>query len=185
MNTKVVLKHAKALIHIAYVLIVNAKVLMHNTIMLTSNTIVLMQNTIVLTRNTIVLTKNTIMLTQNRRTLRSFHYPSPTMRDALRVRIGSLLVALLVAQSIGAGDRAESVVKYRQSVMKAMAAHMTAISMVARQEIGNDRQLAAHAEAIHGLSVGLGEFFPAGTDATKVKSAARPKIWAPGLALVE
>jgi cytochrome c556 len=93
------------------------------------------------------------------------------------VRLGSLLMALLIAQAIGAGDRPEAVVKYRQSVMKAMAAHMTAISIVVRQEIANDRQLAAHAEAIHELSVELGEFFPAGTDAGKVKSAARPEIW--------
>jgi cytochrome c556 len=99
------------------------------------------------------------------------------MRDGLRVRAGSLLMVLLIARSIGAGDRPDAVVKYRQSVMKAMAAHMTAISMVVRQEIANDRQLAAHAEAIHGLSVDLGEFFPAGTDAAKVKSAARPEIW--------
>lgn len=162
----------------AKVLTRNIIVLTQNTIVLIKNTIVLIQNTIVLTRNTIVFTNNTIVLMKTRRTpLLSFHYPSPTMRDALRVRLGSLLMVLLIAQSIGAGDRPEAVVKYRQSVMKAMAAHMTAISMVARQEIANDRQLAAHAEAIHGLSLGLGELFPAGTDAAKVKSAARLEIW--------
>jgi cytochrome c556 len=73
-----------------------------------------------------------------------------------------------------AADSPNAVVKYRQTVMKSMGAHMTAMSLVVKREITPRTQLAAHAEAIHALSASIPEMFPA---PDKARSAARPELW--------
>jgi len=65
-------------------------------------------------------------------------------------------------------------VKYRQTVMKSMGAHMTAMSLVVKKEVAMRSQLGAHAEAIHALSATIPEMFPA---PDKVRSSAKPEIW--------
>jgi cytochrome c556 len=87
------------------------------------------------------------------------------------------LFSLLLSLPALAADNAGSVVKYRQSVMKAMGSHMTAIKLVVKGEVGDRSQLAAHAEALHGMSAGLAKFFPRGTGPDRVKSAAKAEIW--------
>ncbi|MFL6246083.1 MAG: c-type cytochrome [Thermoanaerobaculia bacterium] len=67
--------------------------------------------------------------------------------------------------------------KYRQTVMKAMGAHMSAMSLVVKKKVTRRTQLAAHAEAIRALSGDLPALFPAGTGAAKVKTAALPAVW--------
>ena len=67
--------------------------------------------------------------------------------------------------------------KYRQSVMKAMAAHMTAMSLVVKKQVSDRSQLAAHAAALRDLSGGLPKFFPRGTGSDKTKTAAKNEIW--------
>lgn len=88
-------------------------------------------------------------------------------------------IALVVLFSLPAlaADKPADVVKYRQSVMKAMASHMTAISLVAKRQISDRSQLAAHAEALHAMSAGLTGFFPKDSGPEKVKSEASPAIW--------
>ena len=51
---------------------------------------------------------------------------------------------------------------------------MAAMSLVVKGEVANRSQLAAHAAAIHAVSVGLVELFP---HLEKVKTAAKPEIW--------
>jgi cytochrome c556 len=89
------------------------------------------------------------------------------------------LLALLfvTAMSANAADDPASMVKYRQSVMKSMGAHMSAMSLVVKKQVGSRAQLAAHAEAIRGMSDGLAAFFPAGTGPERVKTSALPAIW--------
>ncbi len=92
----------------------------------------------------------------------------------------SLILSLLLALSAAstpAADQPNDIVKYRQSVMKSMGAHMSAMTLVAKKQISNRSQLAAHAEAIHGVSVGLDTLFPAGSGPDKVKTAATPDVW--------
>ena len=87
------------------------------------------------------------------------------------------LFVLLIAVHALAADQASDVVKYRQSVMKAMGAHMTAMSLVAKKQIGDRSQLAAHATALRDLSGGLSKFFPHGTGSDKTKTAAKSEVW--------
>jgi len=65
-------------------------------------------------------------------------------------------------------------VKYRQTVMKSMGAHMTAMSLVVKKEVTMRSQLAAHADSIHALSGTIPEMFAA---PDKTRSSAKPEIW--------
>jgi cytochrome c556 len=87
------------------------------------------------------------------------------------------LFILLIASPALAVDHPADVVKYRQSVMKAMGAHMTAMSLVVKKQISDRSQLAAHAAAVRDLSGGLPKFFPRGTGSDKTKTAAKNEIW--------
>jgi len=94
----------------------------------------------------------------------------------MRTLLGAIIIASL-ALTTAASDAPEAVVKYRQSVMKAMAAHMTAASLIVKKQAGTRARLAEHAEAIHALSDDLWSLFPAGSGAEKVKTAALPSVW--------
>jgi cytochrome c556 len=87
------------------------------------------------------------------------------------------LFVIVIAFPALAADQAADVVKYRQSVMKAMAAHMTAMSLVVKKQVSDRSQLAAHAAALRDLSGGLTKFFPRGTGSDKTKTAAKNEIW--------
>jgi cytochrome c556 len=87
------------------------------------------------------------------------------------------LLFLLIAIPAAAADRPADVVKYRQSVMKAMGAHMTAMSLVVNKQVSDRSQLAAHAAAVRDLSGGLPKFFPRGTGSDKTKTAAKNEVW--------
>jgi len=74
-----------------------------------------------------------------------------------------------------AADAPDTIVKYRQTEMKALGAHMTAMSMVVtKKQIASRAHLAAHAAAVHAVSSGLTDLFPA---PDKTKSSAKPEIW--------
>jgi cytochrome c556 len=88
-----------------------------------------------------------------------------------------ILIFLLLSVPALAADNAAGVVKYRQSVMKAMAAHMTAMSLVVKKQVSDRSQLAAHAAAVRDLSGGLPKFFPRGSGSDKIMTAAKNEIW--------
>src|SRR5258707_13779057 len=88
-----------------------------------------------------------------------------------------ILMILSIAVPALAADQASDIVKYRQSVMKAMAAHMTAMSLVVKKQVGDRSQLAAHAAALRDLSGGIPVFFPRGTSPDKVRTAAKNEVW--------
>lgn len=88
-----------------------------------------------------------------------------------------ILIGLLVSVPALAADKAADVVKYRQSVMKAMGAHMTAMSLVVKKQISDRSQLAAHAAAVRDLSSGIPAFFPPGTGSDKTRTAAKNDVW--------
>lgn len=83
----------------------------------------------------------------------------------------------LVALLFLAADNPQAIVKYRQASMKSMGAHMSAMSLVVKHQITSRADLAAHAEAIHGVSRSLADLFAAGSGPDKVKSDAKPAIW--------
>jgi len=83
----------------------------------------------------------------------------------------------LIALLFLAADSPEAIVKYRQASMKSMGSHMSAMSLVVKHQISSRADLAAHAEAIHGVSRSLAGLFPVGSGPDKVKSGAKPAIW--------
>ena len=87
------------------------------------------------------------------------------------------LFFLLIAFPALAADQASDLVKYRQAVMKSMAAHMTAMSLVVKKQVSDRSQLAAHAASLRDLSGGLAKFFPRGTASDKTKTAAKNEVW--------
>ena len=88
-----------------------------------------------------------------------------------------LLIAVPALAPAMATDQPSDLVKYRQSVMKAMAAHMTSISLVVKKQVSDRSQLAAHATSLRDLGDGLPRFFPRGTGSDKTKTAAKSEIW--------
>ena len=99
------------------------------------------------------------------------------MRGGLFFGMKRIVIVLLLSFPALAADRAADVVKYRQSAMKAMGAHMTAMSLVVKKQVSDRSQLAAHAAAIRDLSAGIPAFFPRGTGSDKTKTAAKNEIW--------
>ena len=87
------------------------------------------------------------------------------------------LALLLVFAAASSADDPAAVVKYRQSTMKSLGAHMAAMSLVVKKKVTNRTQLAAHAEAIRALAGGIPALFPPGTDPAHVPTSALPAVW--------
>jgi len=87
------------------------------------------------------------------------------------------LLIPLAALLFLAADNPQAIVKYRQASMKSMGAHMSAMSLVVKKQVTSRTDLAAHAEAIYGVSRTIGNLFPAGTGPDKVKTDAKAAIW--------
>jgi len=95
------------------------------------------------------------------------------MKTPLRI----VLLSALVVTTANAGDKPADLVKYRQQIMKAMGAHMSAISLISKGQVADRGQVAAHAEAIRALSHELPDLFPADSGPDKTRTAAMKEIW--------
>jgi len=84
-----------------------------------------------------------------------------------------VLAAAVFAGSAFAAE--DSAVKYRQSVMKALAGHMGATASIIKGEAGASHHLVAHAAAISSLARMAKDVFPKGSD--KGDTRALPVIW--------
>src|SRR5438477_2990337 len=93
-------------------------------------------------------------------------------RAAAPLRSALALLALVAV----AADKPPDIVKYRQSVMKAMGAHMAAMQLVVRKQVSERAQLPAHANAVRDLSIGLTALFPRDSAPERVKTAAKPDV---------
>ncbi len=75
-------------------------------------------------------------------------------------------------------DEPENVIKYRQSVMKAIGGHTGAIAGVVKGEVSYSGDVAAHARGIREMSGLISKLFPKGTDnAMHQETRALPAIW--------
>jgi cytochrome c556 len=88
-------------------------------------------------------------------------------------------VALLVtAASLGTA-RAETspvnAIKYRQAIMKAISAHVSAFFMINTGAVDQAKRLSAHTDALAALGEEIPALFPAGSGTGKTD--ALPKIW--------
>jgi cytochrome c556 len=95
----------------------------------------------------------------------------------MKIPVRLALALFLVASAARSADDPVSLVKYRQSVMKSLGAHMSSMSLVVKKKVSRRTQLAAHAEAIRGLCADIPALFPAGTSTDKVPTAALPAVW--------
>jgi cytochrome c556 len=87
------------------------------------------------------------------------------------------LAAVTTLQAFAASDP-QNAIKYRQSVMKAIGAHIGAIVSVVKGEVGFTGDVAAHARGIQEMSRLVPHLFPEGTDNfSEANTYARPEIW--------
>jgi len=89
----------------------------------------------------------------------------------------SLFFFLFLSVPAVAADKPVDLVRYRQSVMKAMGSHMNATSLIVKKLVSDRTRLAGHADALRELSTGLAALFPAGSGPDKVKTGAMTAIW--------
>ncbi len=84
---------------------------------------------------------------------------------------------LLFGASIAAlaEGQPEDTIKYRQNVMKANGAHMSAISAILQGKVDYKKQLADHAKAVENINKDIPSLFPNGTNTGNTK--ALPAIW--------
>ncbi len=98
------------------------------------------------------------------------------MKHLISILTAAVLLGL--ASPAQAIDEPENVIKYRQSVMKAMNGHTGAIVGVVKGEVSYVGHVAAHAQGINAMSKLLPELFPKGTSVLDSdKTRARPEIW--------
>ena len=87
-------------------------------------------------------------------------------------------LALGLAGQALAADSAENLVKYRQSVMKAIGGHIGAIAAVVKGEVSYGDHVANHARSIKEMSLIVSDIFPPNSgpmDSAKTRALA--KIW--------
>lgn len=94
----------------------------------------------------------------------------------MRRLLPALLAATLVAAPALAADTPANSIKYRQNVMKAMSAHVSAFFAVNMGSISNPGHLKPHASALADLGAMTKDLFPAGSDAG-APTDALPLIW--------
>jgi len=90
------------------------------------------------------------------------------------VSLGRIAIAvavwLLVAPCLG-----EDAIAYRQTVERAAAAHLEALSGIVRGEAPAGADAAAHAQALVGLAAEMPRLYPAGSEGPG--SQARREVW--------
>ena len=98
------------------------------------------------------------------------------------MKISIPTVAMVLVLGFGAQalavDEPENVIKYRQSVLKAIGGHTGAIVAVVKGEVSYVGDVAAHARAIHEMSKLLPGLFPEGTGRDNYpETRALPALW--------
>jgi cytochrome c556 len=98
------------------------------------------------------------------------------MKHPISILTAALLLGL--ASPAQAVDEPENVIKYRQSVMKAIGGHLGAIVGVVKGEVSYLDHVAAHARGINEMSKLLVGLFPEGTSQFEFSNTrALPEIW--------
>jgi cytochrome c556 len=78
-----------------------------------------------------------------------------------RLLVPSLVIAVLAAPPLLAEMNVDGMIKYRQSVMKALAGHVGAIDRLARGQVPLMDQLEMHATATRDITGTISTLFPA------------------------
>ncbi|MEE8242239.1 MAG: cytochrome c [candidate division NC10 bacterium] len=91
---------------------------------------------------------------------------------AILLLVGVICFSIAAAQ---APDASQGVVKYRQSVMKSHAAHMSAMGRIVQGQVPFTEHVADHAAAIRSTSKMIPQIFPEGSGTGETR--AKPDIW--------
>ncbi len=97
------------------------------------------------------------------------------MKRALFIGLFGFSLALSSSITL-AQDTQESVIKYRQTVMRTNAGHLGALSSIVKGEIGYTEHMSGHAAALAGNMEMLLDIFPDGSG-SGFKTRALPAIW--------
>ncbi len=89
----------------------------------------------------------------------------------------AVIASVTVGQPTQAADEAANLIKYRQTTMKAIGAHMGAMAAVAKGEVSFTDEVAGHAHAINALSKNLLRLFPKDSGKEAGETRALPAIW--------
>ena len=93
------------------------------------------------------------------------------------IAFGVLMLGLGDHQALAA-DEPSNLIKYRQSIMKAIGGHMGALGAVAKGEVSFTDEAVGHAHAINEMSKNLLRLFPEGSGyEVDKKTNALPAVW--------
>ena len=103
------------------------------------------------------------------------------MKVTRAMAIGAMAAVMAgtgIVSGASAADDPAKVIGYRQAVMKGLAAHITAVAMVAKGEVSYAGHVAGHAQSMAALAKLIPEVFPAGSEkAEGVETEAKPEVW--------
>ena len=97
------------------------------------------------------------------------------MQRSPLVVLTALLSTLVAVNIAGAETSAENAIKYRQAVMKSMAAHIEVLSMMAFNKVEVNEFYQSHADALASATAELKYLFPEGSG--QGETEALPAIW--------
>ncbi len=109
-----------------------------------------------------------------------------SMMGALRCELMAAGFALVLANAAqaaepGPADAPADVVRYRQLTMRAMAAHLKALSPLAAQKVSLPAHVSLHVRALADAAKIVTELFPKGTSTTQVpETEALDAVWKNG-----
>ncbi len=95
------------------------------------------------------------------------------LRDRLLFSLIAFFLGLMVLAPPALAD--EAAVKYRQTVMKSLGAHMGAMAAIVKGQVSHPDHVAAHAESIAAIGRMAKDLFPAGSDVGD--TGALPAVW--------
>ena len=92
--------------------------------------------------------------------------------------LGAMTVLVAAPAVTRAASSPENVVKYRQTVMKAIGAHMGGIGAVLKGEVDyGPKHIEEHAEALNGMAQILADAFREDVGTSGGETAAKQEIW--------
>lgn len=97
------------------------------------------------------------------------------MRNARRISLAATLALLAAMAAPAPAAEPQEIVKYRQSVMKANGAHMSAAAAIIFGKVDFKSDLGEHARALQAINRDLAALFPPGS--TSKDSEALPAVW--------
>ena len=95
----------------------------------------------------------------------------------IRRTLLTIAAATLLVSSASFAKAGEDDITYRQSLMKAVGGHFKAISMIAKGQAGDMKNLTVHTDSLAGLAKATMSAFPDKSGPMDGKTSAKAEIW--------